>query len=508
MAVVESVPVRSRVARQWGSVLALVLSVGALWLLCSSTLLSLFERWSQWDESYSHGWLILALSLFLAVRAARRTALEGMGLWSIPLLAMALAVWIVSDAVNIIIVQQLLIPVMLWLMLGLAGGWRFARAFSFTAAFIYLAIPIWDYLTPLLVGMTVSVVALWVALLDIPLLIEGVRISLPSGHFVVADGCSGLRYFVVALAFSVLYAKLYARSIKTRFAIVVSGIAVGLVANWIRVFSLVLIGHTTQMQSPLMKEHDYFGLWVFAACLFIFIFVLGRLLPALPDAKEPEPSAVMELDNAWKGSPWTNWAGLTLTIAVSFVMVHVSSAQLQKLIPAVLFERQVDLPKALQPSLMFAISDRVMSQQSFRVEGSPMAYLLVNHYSREQSKQDFLPYRTWFNKQQWMILDEALVAPAVSDVETMGYLQLEQRQSHDRWNLIYWFEVGARVSSNQYEAKLLELPALMEQRQDARLVMIAQLCRVSCEQERSDLLHLIDANFALQPQRVRQGGQQ
>lgn len=507
--------------KQWSALLALLITLFTLWWLYPGTLSSLVLRWGQLDESYSHGWIVVAVCLFMALRASSRLALGRPNLWALPVLGVMILLWLVSDAVDIIIVQQLLLPMMFWTTLWFVGGWSYAKGLLFVVGFSYFAIPIWDYLIPALVQLTVVVVAQWVALIDIPLLIEGHRITIPSGQFVVADGCSGIRYFVVSLAFSVLYGAIYKLPTSQRIWIVVIGALVGLAANWIRVYALILIGSATQMQSSLMQDHEYFGLGVFAACLFLYSWGLGRLLPVQtsPEATanlEQAPQAVESDNHDASGQsessdeqttpspfPWLSGAALLLVMVGSFALVHHGGGRLYQSQPSERFERSSALTQVDWQHQLLAEPQRAAHQQIFQLVSQPPAYVLVAHYHLQQPKQDFLPYRTWFNETQWMSLQQGQIDLG-RDV-TGSYRKLEQRDSGEQWNLLYWFEVGSYLGRNRFEAKLLELLALLKGRQDARLLMVAQRCTNHCSEELKTLIEALGQHPELGPQHVIRG---
>ncbi len=54
-------------------------------------------------------------------------------------------------------------------------------------------------------------------------------------------------------------------------------VVVAILANWVRVFSIVLAGHLTNMKHPLItKGHYWFGWGVFAVAMVLFFVVESR----------------------------------------------------------------------------------------------------------------------------------------------------------------------------------------------------------------------------------------
>ena len=95
--------------------------------------------------------------------------------------------------------------------------------------------------------------------------IDGTTISLPYGQIIIADGCSGLRYMVIALALGHMLACLNHYPTQGYWLSMALALLLGLATNWVRIFVLVLVGYYTQMKSSLVGDHETFGWLLFAA---------------------------------------------------------------------------------------------------------------------------------------------------------------------------------------------------------------------------------------------------
>lgn len=273
---VASIRVARVFVREWAFRLAIFAAV--LWF-SYPTLVTLHLRWI--DGGYTHGYLVLVLSVVLASRSLRRKPLARPSASLVGAFVMASAVLLVlaAQASTTVIVAQLTLP-LLWLSsIWAVLGRYFALSLLPAIGLIYFAIPIWYVLTDTLQAMTVHVVTSWIRLADIPAFIEGNWIFLPVGTFEVADGCSGLGYLTVGLAISAYLALSRHTRWSSRLAIL--GLAVILVpfANWVRVFSVVIAGHATSMQHSLIEDHSLLG-WVLFFILFLIpLMILDHKLP-------------------------------------------------------------------------------------------------------------------------------------------------------------------------------------------------------------------------------------
>ncbi len=243
------------------------------------SLQSLARYWYDIPD-YSHGLLlapIIALWPFL-IRRELAGYTPTPQPWALPLLAVALLAWVVGFRGNSALGHQLLVPPILWLAVCVVCGRPLAMRVAAPLASLYFAIPVWEYLVPLLQYMTVGVTHVILRLLDIPAVVDGFHVTLPSGSFQIAEGCSGKRYFVMTLTITSL-AGVLARLPWRRFVVLmVCAVVMALVANWVRVLIVILAGHLTHMRHYWVAvEHISLG-WIIFAVLVVAIGLLVRRL--------------------------------------------------------------------------------------------------------------------------------------------------------------------------------------------------------------------------------------
>src|SRR5262249_39617021 len=113
------------------------------------TLRSLEAYWRTVHD-YQHGYLIAAV--VLAWLYTRRRALDGSAVrpswFATALLAAAAFLWIIAVDVASQIGQQLLLPPVLILAVWAGAGGAAARVLLGPLAYLYFAIPVWDFLVP------------------------------------------------------------------------------------------------------------------------------------------------------------------------------------------------------------------------------------------------------------------------------------------------------------------------------------------------------------------------
>lgn len=273
----------------------LVAGLLALLGLYAGTAVSMFDLWSS-TSAFDHAFLVIPVCLYLTWE--RRHVLAGLvpspNLYGILLLAGFGAVWLVADTVDVSVGRQFaLIGMAEGLILALLG-WRIFRALLFPLMYLWLVLPT-DFNLLLSLQTLATIMSSWgIGLLGIPTFVEGVYIEIPSGRYWVAPGCAGLNFLLSGFALSLLYVERIYDDWRKRVAGVLIMLAVALVANWIRIFGLIVAGHYLNDIYDI-NDHYTEGWLFFAAIVFITMWIGLRFRDPVREipraAAAPPPSA-------------------------------------------------------------------------------------------------------------------------------------------------------------------------------------------------------------------------
>ena len=241
----------------------------------------LYEKWVDTAATtYTHGWLILLICVALVVRSRRELAAAPVHASPLATVVLALAIvaWLVTYRASVVGVEVPLLPLIFWLAVTAAFGWTVGRLMLFPVAFLYFAVNVW-YGNPLR-QLTVLVMRGVLAVTGPPAVIEGDAIHLSNGTFLIEEGCSGLHFMIVGLAVAALYGEQRRDlwQVRVRQLALMAGLA--LLANWVRVYTVIQAGYLTDMQSYLVRVSHYgFGWCVFAVALLVFFWLAPYLGP-------------------------------------------------------------------------------------------------------------------------------------------------------------------------------------------------------------------------------------
>ena len=268
--------------------LGFLLVLAAFW----PTVVSFAGLWGQ--DGMSHGWVIGALVAWLIWRDHQRFALatHGDALLLLPLAALSL-LWLVATTAYVRVIHQTAFTVLLvcWALLVFHRRSRVAVA-ALGLTFL-LALPLWSIAVPILRRLTTVASGGVVRVLGIPADIQGDIIRIPSGTFLVENGCSGINYLLSGLVIAAVYAHVLVRDRRAQLRIVAWAALIAIVGNWVRVAALIVIGHVTEMRSGLMQSHGTFGWAIFTAGLVPFFFIAHRI-----ERRAAATAATSEADHA------------------------------------------------------------------------------------------------------------------------------------------------------------------------------------------------------------------
>jgi EpsI family protein len=154
----------------------------------------------------------------------------------------------------------------------------------------------------------------------VPVYREGDNFQIPSGSWSVVEACSGMRYLIASLMAGTLFAYLRYRSLKRRLLFVAASIAVPLVANWLRAYGIVLLGHLSNNRLGTGIDHLIYG-WVFFGFVMVLLFWIGSFWEEPASTATPSgsiPSALVSDEPSATGVRWVVATGL-LCVLVSAV---------------------------------------------------------------------------------------------------------------------------------------------------------------------------------------------
>jgi exosortase A len=436
----------------------------AMTVVCIALPFVVFERttaemvaiWNR-SETYTHCFAVIPIVLWLIWQ--RRTVLAALSVkpWlpGLALLVATGAAWLAMDLAAANAPTQFVMVAMVPVLMATVLGIAWVRALAFPLAFLFFAVPFGEVIVPWLMDRTADFTVAALKLSGIPVFREGNRFVIPSGAWSVVEACSGVRYLIASLMLGTLYAQLMYRSTLRRIAFVAASAVVPIVANWLRAYGIVMIGHLSNNRLAVGIDHLIYG-WLFFGLVILVLFSVGArwresvepptVPPSAARESEPRSATLAVLAAILALMPWS--------LLADSVHARTAPAVVKSLAP---IEAQAGwMPTAAgftdwQPQL---VAPNAMTTRFF-TDGAVTVGVTLALYQRQVKGSEMVTAANQLvpSEGRWVVLrhDRARVPLGADAVQVVRASVRGPREVFTAWRW-YWWAGGAGASD--VEAKL------------------------------------------------------
>ncbi len=467
--------------RFWALWASLALIAAALAIGFAPTLIRLLDRW----EYFNHGFVVIGMSVWLlAITLQRATALtltpSVLGILGV---AVVTLVHTLFEILDFTLGMQVMLPLMAVAIAAALGGPQLASRAAVPLSLLYFTIPIWDLTVRPLQDITTAIVGRCLEWTGITAHIDGYIVTIPAGVFEIAEGCSGMRYFVVSLAIATFYGLSWYTQWRTRVTLFIVAGVTAMVANWVRVYALILIGDITEMQHSLITEsHNGFG-WVVFVLFFAPVLLFARWLE-LREAATGASFRSQQSEHATTTSPRSYLAAaIVVAIVVTSPLIVRSAAEPPSSAHIAGIAGQISGPWREVPVARDWMPDfqspYLFAREAFVNGDAVQVDIFVARYLYQLPDSKVIAY---FNSiaPGWQVGDSAVLDFSSGNRSRRAQV-VELSARGDRRVLWQWYVVGGQSAHNRSMAKLLEVPALLLRgRRDAAVIAVSAQCNSEC----------------------------
>ncbi|HYE69974.1 MAG TPA: exosortase A [Aquabacterium sp.] len=426
--------------------------------------------WSR-SDTFAHAYVVPPIALWLIWRRRAELALQlpVPSPWLLPPFALLLLVWLVGQLAAANAVTQLAATALLVLTVPLLLGVRVALVILFPLAYLFFAVPIGEFMIPPLMQGTADFTVAALRLSGIPVYREGLQFMIPSGNWSVVEACSGVRYLMASFMVGSLFAYLNYTSTKRRFIFALVSLAVPVVANWLRAYMIVMLGHLSGNQIAVGADHLVYG-WVFFGVVITIVFMIGARWSEDP-APAPVAGPVTPQGTASSRRPW----GLALVAAVLTAVPQLALTLIER--GELTTEPRLVLSPAPASGWRGAPVDASSFKPAFRNPNTellarfvaddsvPPVGLYLAYYRRQDESRKLVSSENMLvtlQDRQWNAVASELRSVALEGGRTMTVrettlLQLGSASATGRGRLLVWqvYWVNGTLTANDHAAKLL-----------------------------------------------------
>lgn len=490
-----------------------LLVLAATLLLFRDTAAAMVSIWIR-SETFTHAFLVPPIALWLVWRKrAQLAALQPRPspVWLLPIAAVCF-LWLLGELASVNAATQLALVSIIVLSVPAVFGWAVTRVLAFPLAFLFFAVPIGEFLTAPMIDRTADFTVAAIRLSGIPVYREGNQFVIPSGNWSVVEACSGVRYLIASFMVGTLFAYLNYRSLKRRLLFVAISILVPIVANWMRAYMIVMLGHASDNRLAVGADHLVYG-WVFFGIVIMIMFMIGARFAEFAEEPALPAGAWRSASVAGSGPTWAVASGLLLllllTQAAFWKLEQQTAAPVAQLrLPAQLGEWRSDSQDVAQWTPAYH-GARETAQATYR-NGDAWVGVWIGYYRDQGQDRKLVTSTNALVAQQdkvWMPVDSrSMVLPENGGVlwrstlirtpaDPKAAVRLRLHVLHQHW-------IGGRFVARDAEARLrLAFDRLLGRGDDAAVVIfyapVPEDAKSSRELERFVVQHLGSFNAAL-----------
>ena len=453
----------------------------AIALIFYATVESMVAIWWR-SETFTHGFLIAPIVIWLVWEKRQRLARLSPSFQYLALIPLLLSgfLWLLGHVMDAAVVQQIaLIAILvsgLWTILGTQVVW----AIAFPLAFLFLAVPIGEGLIPVLMEFTADFTVGLLKLTGIPVYREGLFFTLPSGNWSVVEGCSGVRYLIASVTLGCLFAYLSYQSLLKRGLFIAASFIVPVIANGLRAYMIVMIGHLSNMKLATGVDHLIYG-WVFFGLVMFVLFAVGSIWRDHETSAESAPSVTRgdAVGLRTKASPYTS-AVVVLLLACAWPLTAYMIDNQQALTALAPLEApqgsdgwvQLDNERWKWRPVVKGVDAEF--HQYYQRDGITVS-IYTGQYLTQNQKKELINSQNVFVVQKspdWRIVGRSKV-PLNLAGDTVEVDQAHIKGSGSNLLTLRWYRLGDKYTANPYIGKLLGgLATLTFDRRDGAYITI------------------------------------
>lgn len=438
---------------------------------------SMVAIWAR-SETFTHGFIIVPICAWLIWRIRKQIGitLPQTNYLGIPLLLLLGFLWLVANYVGVLAIEQLsatlMIPVLVFTLLG----WRVTSVMIFPLLYILFAVPLGEELTPTLINLTADFTVALINLVGIPVYREGTYFQLPTGNWSVVAACSGISYLIASMTLGTLYAYLNYQGPLKRTIFIIASIVVPIIANSLRAFMIVMIGHFSDMQLATGVDHLIYG-WVFFGVVIGIMFYIGSFWR--DDVNAPLHGVEWAVGNVDSASLAHKMAiAVTcLTLVVWPIKIYLEQeaqdfsnvAKISISIPTGWTETPT-APTSWKPAYHSLDSE---SQISYRDNEGNEVMLFIGYYAQQRQGAELGNYDNVLvteGDEVWRSIEGKKLTLTSASIEAPTAV-IEGNSK--RYLTTYFFYVDGQWVTNKYKTKLIQAKArLLSGRSDGAIIAI------------------------------------
>ena len=464
-------------------------------LINTPLLISIFNEWNS-NGPYSHGLLGIVVVAYVFYLLSRHWVVKALSvthyLMALFCLLASYSVLLIAQFSSIQQLQQLALFSLSVSLLFCFYGWTTLKHFFMPLFMLLLILPVWNVAQFPLREVSTFIGKWGPELIGIGVEREGYRLTTTGGMFDVEPACSGLGFFLVAALFAFCVGFFNKLSIKKALTFLLISLAFSLVANWIRITIIIVVGTYTEMNHFIVKDHLTFGWIVFAMCLLPLIYIAREYFD---NNQKQEPNIKPETTSTLnKLQALTTILVLVVFISLSYWVPSRYDENYALPVPKLENYQLVSAGKAYSPNWNPYSQGATQERFFYYLKNEHAVQVYVADYVKQQQANEMIYVDNYlFDKQFWhksserkLLLNNSTILPNVN-------LVIVQKMQGRYRMIASWYAINNTLTSDKKRAKLAEVQATIQGKPGATLIAVAldynEQDQLLAETQLSDFIH-------------------
>ena len=434
---------------------AVMVLVAGYW----QTVESLVRVWAH-SGTYQYAFLIFPLSLWIVfdLRDRLLASPPRPSVWGLAAAALLGFVWYAGRLLDVNLAQHFAFVALFPALVLACWGWRALWVLVFPLGYLVVfAVPWGGGLVGPLQDVTAHFAVRALELTGTPVLLNGREILTPTATWMVADACSGVKFFIACSALGCLFAYLMYQRWWKRVLFVALAAVVPIIANGLRVYFTILIGETWGLKYATGTDHMIFG-WQFFGTVLVLLLAAGWFFRDPLVAFKPLP-ANRDRPSGARTVIWP--AAIVLLIAgpalAAGLTVPTPTEETHVVAPTMAgWAGQTAATDRWQPTFKGAAGQVRAAYQSATGDGVVELFHAV-YTGKPRSGHTLITYgNDVYDPAHSQILSSAAQRVDLADGRTLTVRELRLTGTMDAQLVWYWYCVDQRCSRSPVLTKLLQ----------------------------------------------------
>lgn len=458
---------------------AITLILGWIAYWYAGSLGAMAQIWWR-SDTYAHGLVVPPIALWLIWRERHRLAgfqTQPTPWFVLPLCAFVF-LWLLGELTAVNALTQFAVIGIIVLAAMSLLGLSISKELAFPLLFLFFSVPVGDFLLPVLMEWTANFTVLALRLTGIPVFREGQNFVIPSGNWSVVEACSGIRYLIASLTVGTLYAYLTYTSLRRRLVFIVVALLVPIVANWLRAYIIVMLGHLSGNKIAAGADHLIYG-WVFFGIVIAIMFAIGMRWAEPP---QPQQAVRQPLEGiaAHTATPWATTLVLALIIAAGpLYESHLQQGKLEGSVELASIPGNEDWQATALPiDWQAKFANPSAELHSAYRQGEEWVGLYIAYYRNQDHDRKLVTSTNVLvpsSDPVWQIVSSSSSsAPIGGTQREVREAELLNKQSNlgERYVVWQWYWVNGQLTTSDIKAKWLTAWSRLANRGDDSAVLV------------------------------------